>query len=596
MGKNKIKYNEDAAALTWEILEKKADIGNWELLYKDKLISGRGFREFLSAAAQLSTDINVVYVKKIKYFIYIAKHFVNFKDKKFSGADLDFFYIFICENVELRNWDRFWDNIDDKKDFLNRLELCRSGFNHGQDGKRNVNRLSLENHYQYSLAKDLWKDTYNQYHLYASNWAKPFCQRLLPQSELEYACMIRLDRAGFYYKNPDYMNKTVVKTYHYDIRSAFLAYMVREKYPYTTFEYIEDIKQMAKIIKDKFYCWYGVFHFEKLQYKDRQFPIDLNRFGQPGKGLCNWSLLITNVDWEWFKEAFTWKSMAPSFMFYAQQKELERNYLTMINGLYDSKQAWKKRVKSENATKREEDIYDIMNFRSRLCFGQSIKKVEYFDEMIYSDEEEDFVLVDAPEKSLERIQSDLMRRGIPFYVGLWTAAYARLEFFKVWNSIPEDKFIYGDTDSAFVIGEEAKEIIEQRNRENNLKVEEINKKRKMEISKDLGKWDYKGMYDGIKIIANKWYMTLKGDEIDVKSAGVKPEKIIEYLNSKIEGSRFKEFKLGMKIENIKTEIRTSGEGLTVIHQNKLNTQDRREIMRNNATSLFYFDPYEMESD
>ena len=44
MGKSKLKYNEDAAALTWEILDKKADIGNWELLYKDKLISGRGLQ------------------------------------------------------------------------------------------------------------------------------------------------------------------------------------------------------------------------------------------------------------------------------------------------------------------------------------------------------------------------------------------------------------------------------------------------------------------------------------------------------------------------------------------------------------------------
>ena len=48
------KYNENAAALTWEIVNGSKDMGKWELSYlkEDKYESfkGEGFEEFLNAA------------------------------------------------------------------------------------------------------------------------------------------------------------------------------------------------------------------------------------------------------------------------------------------------------------------------------------------------------------------------------------------------------------------------------------------------------------------------------------------------------------------------------------------------------------------
>jgi hypothetical protein len=79
---------------------------------------------------------------------------------------MEFFNIEIADNVELRNWDSFWKKIEDKEEFLKRLDICRTYFNHGESGKRNKNKLSLKNHYKSTLTKEMWKDMYNAHFLY----------------------------------------------------------------------------------------------------------------------------------------------------------------------------------------------------------------------------------------------------------------------------------------------------------------------------------------------------------------------------------------------------------------------------------------------
>ena len=87
---------------------------------------------------------------------------MNFKDRNFfANGDKEFFYIEIDDQIELRNWDNFWKKIDDGAEFLKRLNTCRTYFNHGEGGERNVNKLSLKDHYKTTLAKEMWRDVYN---------------------------------------------------------------------------------------------------------------------------------------------------------------------------------------------------------------------------------------------------------------------------------------------------------------------------------------------------------------------------------------------------------------------------------------------------
>lgn len=93
---SKLKYNEDAAALTWEILNGKKDIGKWELLYKDELIKGKGFKDFISAATQLSANVNVIYVRYLNYFITVSQNFIDYTNKQFfANSSMNFYYIFV---------------------------------------------------------------------------------------------------------------------------------------------------------------------------------------------------------------------------------------------------------------------------------------------------------------------------------------------------------------------------------------------------------------------------------------------------------------------------------------------------------------------
>ena len=182
-------YNENAAALNWEIVNEKSDIGDWTLWYEKEEIKGCGFEEFINAAMALSSNINVIFVKRLKWFIHLARNFMSFKDKAFfANGEKEFYYIEINDFIELRNWDNFWKKIDDGKEFLKRLDLCRTYYNHGESGKRGKNKLSLKNHYKFTLAKEMWRDVYNMNYLYQP-WAKNYCMELLPQDEEEYELM-----------------------------------------------------------------------------------------------------------------------------------------------------------------------------------------------------------------------------------------------------------------------------------------------------------------------------------------------------------------------------------------------------------------------
>ena len=533
------KYNENAAAFTWEIINDSEDIGSWELLYEDQLIKGTGFIEFLSAAQQLSPDI---------------------------------------DNVELRNWDSFWKKIEDKEEFIKRLEICRTYFNHGEGGNRNKNKLSLKNHYKSTLTKEMWKDMYNAHFLYQP-WAKNFCEKLLPQTPEELFFMNKLDKAGFYYRKNNYKYTDV---HCYDISSAFLSFMMRKKYPYTAFVEADTIEQIQEIISGKFYCYYGVFEFHKLEYRI-DFPVDLGRFGEVIENeICGWRLLLTNVDMDWFKKVFKWESCEPVCFFYAQQKELDVRYADMFNQLYEYKSVQKKGTFAK----------EIYKTRAELVYGYSIKAPDYCAKTVYNEKLNIFEVVENEEKSFKQIQFDLAKRGIPMYIGLWTSAYARAEFVKVLSLVGIDNVVYGDTDSIKFVGDEGVNKIEEYNKEIEKEFQTINKKRHLIWNKNIGKWMDEGTVNYFKSIANKWYLTVKDGEIDVKAAGVDAERIKEFLKGK--KNPYNYFFINISVPNLRYTIgysRNNPKAIELVYDTKIDSDMKKELFTR-GTTLHYFNPYE----
>lgn len=588
---SKLKYNEDAAALTWEILNNEQDIGKWELLYKDNLIEGKGFKEFISAATQLSNSINVIYVKYLRYFVRVSLNFINYSDKKFFvNTEYNFYYIFCADNVELRNWDNFWDKIDNKEEFLKRLEICREHFRKGL-----VNKLSISSHYRFTLARDQWEDMKYTYFL-KTRGSKNLCEELAPQDFEEYDIMCRLFKSSFYFSNPKFHGKRAIKVHQYDIHSSHIGLMARKKYPYEKFTKTEDVEEIQKIIKEKYYCWHGCICFKKLQYRnpDDEFRIDLRNFGYPiPEYQCSWELYLTNVDMEWFSKLFTWEAIVIPVLYYTRHKELvkiDKSYGDMIDSLYRIKAAQKKGTFAK----------EISKFRAELPYGQPGKSVEYYGEIVYNEDNNSFELSDKEEEDMpfDEIKNKIKYRGLPRYWTLWTAAYSRAEFYLMIDRVGFDKVVYGDTDSVKFIGDEGIKIIEDYNKIIDKEFEEIEKKSKIKFHPELGRWGNEGDLACFKAIAIKWYITLDMENsYDVKAAGANIGAIKEWF--KTVNFPIEKFKFSAKIPNVRLIVKEDIKKNTVEFKylNKVGEDFKKEIFkRQQTTTLFYFNPYEKEED
>lgn len=574
-------YNESAAALTWEIINDQENIGKFEILYNGKLISGNGFEEFLNAASNLSNQINVIYVKHLKWFVRISQKFIDYSDKDFFANDsMEFYWIQISDNIELRNWDNFWKKIEDKEEFIKRLDICRKNFNKGNKGI-----LSLKNNYKYTLAKEQYADIYQKYYLYCP-WAQNYCKEMVPKTQDELDLLDCLNKASFYYSNPKCYGDRSYNVHCYDLSSSHLSLLARKKFPYKSFELEEDPKKIQEIISKRFECWYGVFYFKKLQYKI-DFPVDLNKFGwiDTEEGQCCYDLVLTNVDMEWFKEVFSWESVSVGDFYHCQQKELSKDYAKMFDSLYE----WKNQQKSGTFAK------EICKFRAELPFGQPMKKTQYLGKTIFNKKEKRFEVVENDEKSFAQIQNNIIKRGIPMQVSLWVAAYSRLEEFTMINRIGLDKVVYGDTDSVKFIGEEGIKEIEKRNKEIEEEFNLINKKRVLDFNKKLGKWCNEGDLACFKSIGIKWYLMVNmNGEIDVKAAGANIEFLLSWL--KKQNDPITKFNLKMKVPKLFKDIHPSNKvkyGIVFNYKNSMDRDFKRDIL-SHGTSLFYYNPYEEE--
>ena len=257
-----VKYNNEAAALTWDILNDQMDIGNWTLSYQGRDYQGKGFNEFLGKAAFLFSEKTVVFVKYLRWFVHISLNFINYEDKAFfANGKKEFYYVEVNDQIELRNWDAYESKVSDGQEFLRRLDIMREHFK-----GENKNKLGLEKHFRFTKAHDMWEDIKYRYYLRAS-WARNLCEMVVPQTEDEFCTLDNMNKGGYYFQNPLYIGKTCANVKQYDISSSHISLMARKKFPSSCGHYEEDAEVIQKIIKDDFYSWYGLFRFSELEYK-----------------------------------------------------------------------------------------------------------------------------------------------------------------------------------------------------------------------------------------------------------------------------------------------------------------------------------------
>lgn len=149
------------------------------------------------------------------------------------------------------------------------------------------------------------------------------------------------------------------------------------------------------------------------------------------------------------------------------------------------------------------------------------------------DEEEYF------EKQISRYNSNPYR--FLFYPwGVWITSYARANLFSGIRAIGRD-YIYSDTDSIkFTNVDDHMDYIEAYNKDIMEKLRKACKYHKIGfcavwpenskgVKKQLGVWDFEGVYDEFKTLGAKRYMWRKGDEYQITVAGINKKSGMAYL-------------------------------------------------------------------
>ena len=523
-------YNKNAYSLSWEVLNGQENIGNWTLYGGEQEQKGTGFESFLSAATKLSENINVVYMKDLRWFLVIAGKFIDMKDKEYKASKDRMFFINLCDNLELREIKNFWEHCDEQT-FLKKLDICRDAFRTRQKvfSKEFLkNKASLKTHYRYTLASEMWNQMQSLYFLQCRGGAKELVYSLLPQDEQELILLTeKLNKASFCWANPEYLGRSIPRVYSYDLSSSHLSFFARKKFPYESFQEITDLKEVSSTLHSNFYAWCGTFQFIDLAWKT---PFKFNM--QSGftcwairdtEHVNNWEISLTNVDYEWFCKTFTWKECHICCLYRSRQKELPKDLAIMFEDLYAHKVAQKKGTFAK----------EIFKFRAELPYGQPMKAIEQNARLVYLEEEENFEPIAFPsELTFEQKIQKLTKRGLPYIVSLWVVAYSRAEWHHVASKIGWNNMVYGDTDSVYFIGEEGHKVVEERNKEITEEFRIINNKRRMTFDDRLGKWEREEDCAIFKSIGKKWY--IKQDfngNIKLTCAGVDNEILLQKLNA-----------------------------------------------------------------
>lgn len=564
-----MKYNDYAIALNWEVLNDQTDIGKWEMLFEEneKIVNGNGMSDLLEALLQLSQDqINVIYVKNLNLFEIIGENYFSYNLDYMAvvkDSQINFFNLKIFEWVQLINWDSFFNDVEDCKEIIRRISLCRKHFK-----GNNKNALSLKSHYRITKATDQWFDIVQRFYLTAP-WANNFRSSLLPQDQTELELFLTIYKGSFSFINPNYIGRVVENIKGYDISSSHSGFILRKKYPASTGEMILDGNEALKILNDDWHAWIGEFEFEGL-YEKFDLPIDLRNFGYINDD-DNWVLILTNVHWKTFKRLFGAINVKPRCLYKYQNKELPKNYALMINSLYEDKEWYKKN--------EDQFLKGIFKFRTELPFGQSIKSPECHQAVIYNEENNTFEKLALDKVPFEETIEKLKSYALPMQIGIWTAAYSWSEEIEMILDIGIENVVYGDTDCVKFVGD-FDNIIEQHNKDINKEVDVISSKRNMlETNKKLGRWQYEGTFSKFKTIGLKWYLYEIDNELKVKAAGASIENLEKWIAE--QSNPFEAFDKEMYVPNLFKNVSINREKGTVSieYANYMGENLKRELKR-----------------
>lgn len=359
----------------------------------------------------------------------------------------------------------------------------------------------------------------------------------------DYTQLKRAFAGGFTHANPYYSGETQENVHSFDFTSSYPYVIVSEKFPMSSAESIT-IKSKEDLNKNlKLYCCLFDIEFKNLKprvYFENYLSIShCRKVKSPqvnnGRIVSAEELTTTITEQDFFiiRKFYTWESCKIYNFKRFKKQYLPKDLILAVLELYRKKTELKDII--EFAVE-----YMVSKNMINAVFGMMVTDI-CRDEIIYNDEwsseKPDY------EDTISKYNKSIKR--FLFYAwGVWVTAYARKNLFTGIYEFKDD-YRYSDTDSLKCVNiEKHMGYINSYNNEARKKLKRVcdfysieeylmRPKNKEGKEKELGIWDYEGLYTRFKTLGAKRYLTEKkvGDkyELTLTVSGVNKKNAVEYL-------------------------------------------------------------------
>lgn len=349
----------------------------------------------------------------------------------------------------------------------------------------------------------------------------------------------RAFQGGFTHANANKQGQVINNVSSFDFTSSYPTVMVSEKFPMSRPFYpkIKSLDELENLMK-KYACMIDI-KFQGLQSKiDFENYLSVSRckvsndcIEDNGRiySATTVTTTVTDIDWWIIKRCYTWDKIAIGTVRAFYRDYLPKNFIKAIADLYRNKTKLKGVTEKHGEYMRSKGMLNSM-------YGMSVTDIVR-DENTYTDEWE---------TSKADIESQLedynkSRTRFSYYLwGVWVTAYARRN---LWLGILscKDDYCYSDTDSIKI--EHGKKHTDFINRYNKWIVSKINAMCNFYhldsklfnpetingVEKQLGVWDYEGIYTKFKTLGAKRYLVLQNDKLALTCAGLPKKTGLEYM-------------------------------------------------------------------
>ena len=390
----------------------------------------------------------------------------------------------------------------------------------------------------------------------------------------EYKQLKRAFCGGFTHASPFYSGNVCENVMSMDLTSSYPTQLCLPKFPMSkgekhTIESKADFDESLKL-----YCCLFDLELENVEskymydaYISRSHCIKCeNPTISNGRVVSADRLLITvtEQDYNIIKNVYTWSNMKVGNMIRYQRGYLPRDFVRSVLELYKSKTELKGLQGDDENGVPYSVTYLARKEMLNACYGMTVtdivrSDIEYTDEWTQTEP----ILQDAIEK-----YNESKNRFLFYPWGVWTTACARTA---VWSAIfnLKDDYIYCDTDSVkFKNPEKHMAYFEKYNRiitEQLIETckhfgfpeEYVHPKNAKGKEKQLGVWDFDGLYENFKTLGAKRYLlkyaddAINGDEsghYSLTVSGLNKKITLPYLLDKYGDDIFNKFDNNLYID------------------------------------------------